>query len=268
MSNQECKTIDCHHPISWMLLLSLILLPGCGGSGGGGGLNGDGNQNQNQNQNGNENDNQNANGNANDNGGGPPPPAELTAEIGGLPATAANVGDQIQLTATVANQVGDLTYEWGVDLADVATLSAEGISNPVLSALQPGEVAIILTVTDLATGQMTEAAAQLVVAGTPEPPPEASINVLPVAPVRPGELVALQATLNGPAPVSLDWLPDPNNDLDADALSFIDLGDGLATFTVSDLLNFTYQLTFTITAAYTDGSMLSEELVVTVFGGP
>lgn len=251
-----------------LLILWLGVLPGCGGTGGGGGSNGADNQNQNGNENDNQNVNGNANGNANDNGGGPPPPAELTAEIGGLPAAAADVGDQIQLTATVTNEVGDLTYEWGVDLEDVATLSATDIADPMLSALQPGQVAIILAVTDLATGEMTKAAAQLVIAGTPEPPPEAAIDVLAVPPVRPGESVTLQATLSGPAPASLDWLPDPDNDLDADALSFIDLGGGLATFIVSDLLNFTYQLGFTITAAYTDGSMLSEELVVTVFGGP
>lgn len=252
-----------------MLILWLGVLPGCGGSGGVGGLNANDNQNQNQNQNGNENDKQNANpnDNGNDNGGDPPPPAELTAEIGGLPPTAANVGDQIQLTAEVTNDVGDLTYEWGVDLEDVAILSAEDVADPVLSALQPGQVAIILAVTDLATGETTKAAAQLVVAGIPEPPPEAAIEVVAVPPVRPGESVTLQAALSGPAPVSLAWQPDPDNALDADAIFFVDLGDGFATFIVSDLLNFTYQLSFTITAEYTDGSMLSEELVVTVLGG-
>ncbi len=127
---------------------------------------------------------------------------------------------------------------------------------------------IILAVTDTATGEMTKAVGQLAITGPPEPPAEASLDVLDQASVRPGEFVTLVALAAGPIPEAVTWQPDPENVLDADALFFEDQGDGIATFLVSDLLNVTYQLTFTATAEYSNGGSLEDRVVVTVIGGP
>ncbi len=249
----------------WTLALLLGALPGCGGGGGGGGgSNADSNQNQNDNGDGGGNANSNVNENDNDNRNGD----ELTVEIDGLPDTAADLGEQIQLRAVVTNEVGDLEYEWGVDQEELANLSAADIADPILSTQAEGQIEIILAVTDTITGATAKDAAQLVIAGPPEPPDEASIELPDVPPVRPGEFVTLLAMVAGPVPLSKTWAPDPDNILDAEALFFVDQGDGIAIFIVSDLLNFTYELTFTFTAEYSNGSTLSDDVVVTVFGGP
>ncbi len=253
--------------VAGALATGLSLHAGCGVSGGGGTGTND-NNNLNANTNGNGNGDGTANGNGNGNGGEP----ALTAEIGGLPVGDLEAGQQIQLRAEVTNDAGELTYEWIVDRDDLATLSATDIADPILTALGGGLVEIVLAVTDSATADGAKAVRQVEIAGLPDPPAEASLSVLPVAPVQVLEDVSLLANLSGPAPVSASWEPSPDNIFDADALFFEnqDSGDPMLILATLMPANFhtIYQLTFTITAVYSNGGSLSEEVVVTVMGGP
>ncbi len=282
----RCRTVWL---VAGALAIGLSLPVGCGVSGGvsGGGtsLNGDdntnqngidsgnGNENTNTNGTGDANDNGDANGNANDNGndnenGGA---GALTAEIGGLPIGDLEVGQQVQLRAEVSNDAGDLTYEWIVDRDDLATLSATDIADPILTTLGAGLLEIVLAVHDSAAAG-AKAVQQVQIIGPPDPPAEASLSVVPVGIVGTLEAVSLLATLSGPTPVSASWEPDPHNDFDADTLFFENQDSGdptliLATLVTTNLLS-TYTLTFTITAVYSNGGSLSEDVVVTVIGGP
>lgn len=256
-----------------MLTMLVAILPACSGGTGGGGVGGQPNDNENQNQNENENTNenqnlndnsadgnQNLNDNQNDNGSG----AALTAQITGLPAADAQVGDQFQLVAQVANGVGDLGYEWGVDQPDLATLSANNVSSPTLTIIGAGLLEIILAVTDTATGESTKDVTQLTIT-VPEPPAGAEIQV-----IDPGfgtQLVsmALIVQSSGPVPVSLTWEPDPGNIFISEALFFLDLGSGFATFTPPQHPT-RYDLKFHVLAEYDNGATLSATLVVTISG--
>jgi len=263
------------------LAIGLAALAGCGGSGGGTSTNDNDNQNQNGTDSGNGNQNTNSNGtseandngdannngNGNDNGGD----STLTVEIGGLPVGELEIGQQIQLRAEVADAVGDLTYEWIVDRDDLATLSATDIADPILTTLGAGLLEIVLAVHDSAAAG-AKAVQQVQIIGPPDPPAEASLSVVPVGIVGTLEAVSLLATLSGPTPVSASWEPDPHNDFDADTLFFENQDSGdptliLATLVTTNLLS-TYTLTFTITAVYSNGGSLSEDVVVTVIGGP
>ncbi len=265
------------------LAIGLAALIACGGSGGGGtGTNDNDNQNQNGSDSGGGNENTNTNGsggtndngngdaNGNDNGNGGD--AVLTAAIGGLPVGDLEIGLQIQLRADVTNDVGNLTYEWIVDRVDLATLSATDIADPILTTLGAGRVEIVLAVNDSAAADGAKAVQQVRIVGAPDPPAEASLSVVPVGIVGTLEAVSLLATLSGPTPVSASWEPDPLNDFDADTLFFENQDSGdptliLATLVTTNLLS-TYTLTFTITAVYSNGGSLSEDVVVTVMGGP
>ncbi len=276
----RCRTVWL---VAGALVIGLALHVGCNGSGGSGtSTNGNDNQNQNgtdsgngnQNANTNGNANANANGDANDhgngnaNGGG----AALTAEIGGLPVGDLEVGQQIQLRAEVTNDAGDLTYEWIVDRNDLATLSATEIADPILTTLGEGLVEIVLAVNDSAAADGAKAVQQVQIVGAPDPPAEASLSVLPVAPVQVLEDVSLIANLSGPTPVSASWEPSPDNIFDADTLFFENQDSGDATLILATLVTAhfptLYQLTFTITAVYSNGGSLSEDVVLTVMGGP
>ncbi len=280
----RCRTVWL---VAGALATGLSLHVGCGVSGGGGtSTNGNDNQNQNgtdpgggnQNTNtngtGNANGNANGNGDANDNGNGNENGGEaaLTAEISGLPIGDLEIGQQIQLRAEVNNDAGDLTYEWIVDRDDLATLSATDIADPILTTLGEGLVEIVLAVTDSAAADGAKAVQQVQIVGAPDPPAEASLSVVPVAPVGVLEDVSLIANLGGPAPVSATWEPSPDNIFDADTLFFENQDSGDPTLILATLVtaNFAaiYELTFTITAVYSNGGSLSEEVVVTVMGGP
>ncbi len=288
----RCRTVWL---VAGALAIGLSLHVGCGVSGGGTSTNGDDNQNQNgidsgngnqdantngsgdandnggvnANANGNANDNANDNGdaNGNENGG----EALLTAEIGGLPLGDLQVGQQIQLRAEVTNNEGDLTYEWIVDRDGLATLSATDIADPILTALGAGLVEIVLAVHDAAANG-TKAVQQVQIVGAPDPPAEASLSVVPVAPVQVLEDVSLIANLSGPTPVSVSWEPSPDNIFDADTLFFENQDSGDPTLILATLVTASfptlYQLTFTITAVYSNGGSLSEDVVLTVMGGP
>ena len=273
--------------VAGALAIGLSLHVGCGGSGGGGtSTNDNDNQNQNgtdsgggnqnantngnddANGNGNANDNGNANGNGNENGG----EAVLTVEIGGLPVGDLEIGQQIQLRAEVTNDAGNLTYEWIVDRDDLAALSATDIADPILTALGEGLVEIVLAVNDSAAADGAKAVQQVQIVGAPDPPAEASLSIVPVAPVQVLEAVSLIANLSGPTPVSASWEPSPDNIFDADTLFFENQDSGDATLILATLVTASfptlYELTFTITAVYSNGGSLSEEVVVTVMGGP
>lgn len=254
-----------------MLTMLLAILPACsGGAGGGSGVggqsNGNQNQNQNQNTNGNQNlndnggdTNENLNGNENDNGG-----VALTAQITGLPADDARVGQQFQLVALVTNAVGDLDYEWGVDPPALATLSSSTVSSPTLTIEGTGPLEIILAVTDRATGESSKAVAQLTITD-PVPPAGAEIQVL-----DPGfgtQLVPMTLIVqsSGPVPVSLTWEPDTSNKFIPEALFFLNIGSGLATFTPPDFPT-QYDLKFQALAEYDNGATLIATLVVTISG--
>ena len=262
--------------------IGLAALVGCGASGGGTGTNDSDNQNQNGTDSGggNQNANTNGSGNANDNGdvngdgNGNSNGNEdvLTAEIGGLPVGDLAIGQQIQLRADVTNDAGDLTYEWIVDRDDLATLSATDIADPILTTLGEGLVEIVLAVTDSAAADGAKAVQQVQIVGAPDPPAEASLSVVPVPPVQALQSVSLIANLSGPTPVSASWEPSPDNIFDADTLFFENQDSGDPTLILATLVtaNFPtlYQLTFTITAVYSNGGSLSEEVVLTVMGGP
>ncbi len=272
----RCRTVRL---VAGALAIGLSLHVGCGGGSGGGGSSTNGNDNQNQNgtdpgggnQNTNTNDNGNVNGNANGNDNGNGSEDALTAEIGGLPIGDLEIGQQIQLRAEVTNDAGDLTYEWIVDRDDLAALSATDIADPILTTLGEGLVEIVLAVHDSAAGGAA-AVQQVQIVGPPDPPAEASLSVVPVAPVGVLEDVSLIANLGGPAPVSATWEPSPDNIFDADTLFFENQDSGDPTLILATLVtaNFAaiYELTFTITAVYSNGGSLSEEVVVTVMGGP
>jgi len=263
------------------LAIGLAALAGCGGSGGGTSTNDNDNQNQNGTDSGNGNQNTNSNGtgeandngdannngNGNDNGGD----STLTVEIGGLPVGELEIGQQIQLRAEVADAVGDLTYEWIVDRDALATLSATDIADPILTTLGAGLVEIVLAVHDSAA-EGAKAVQQIEIVGAPDPPAEASLSVVPVAPVQVLEDVSLIANLGGPTPVSVSWEPSPDNIFDADTLFFENQDSGDPTLILATLVTASfptlYQLTFTITAVYSNGGSLSEDLVITVMGGP
>ncbi len=266
--------------VAGALAIGLSLHVGCGVSGGGGGStndnnnqnqngtdSGNGNQNANTNGNGNANGDANDNGNGNENGGG----SALTVEIGGLPVGDLEIGQQIQLRAEVTNNVGDLTYEWIVDRDDLATLSATDIADPILTTLGEGRVEIVLAVHDSAA-EGAKAVQLVQIAGAPDPPSEASLSVVPVAPVAVLEDVSLIANLSGPTPESVSWEPSPDNIFDADALFFENQDSGDPTLILATLLTFdfpaVYQLTFTITAVYSNGGSLSADVVLTVMGAP
>ncbi len=269
-----------------MLTMLLAILPACSGGVGGGGAGGQSNDNENQNQNqndnentnenqnlndnsidgnenlnGNENSNDNGSDNENDNGSGSG--AALTALIAGLPAGDAQVGEQFQLVALVTNDVGDLEYEWGVDQAGLATLSASTVSSPILTLIGAGLLEIILSVTDTATGESTKDVFQLTIT-VPAPPAGAAIQVLD--PDFGTQLVPMTLIVqtSGPAPISLAWEPDPDNIFISEALLFLDLGSGLATFTPPQFPT-QYDLTFHVLAVYDNGATLTATLVVTVF---
>ncbi|MCZ6653046.1 MAG: hypothetical protein O7D91_08460 [Planctomycetota bacterium] len=273
----RCRTVWL---VAGALAIGLSLHVGCGGGSGGGGTSTNDNDNQNQNgtdsgngnQNGNTNGNTNGNDNGNGNGNGNGNEDELTAEIGGLPVGDLEIGQQIQLRADVTNDVGDLTYEWIVDREDLATLSATDIADPILTTLGKGLVEIVLAVTDSTAADGAKAVQQVQIVGVPDPPGEASLSVVPVAPVGVLEDVSLIANLGGPAPVSATWEPSPDNIFDAEALFFENQDSGDPTLILATLrtANFAaiYELTFTITAVYSNGGSLSEEVVVTVMGGP
>ena len=269
----------------WMvagaLAIGLSLPAGCGGGSGGGGTSTNDNDNQNQNgtdpgndnQNGNTNGNSNGddNGNSNGNGNGNGNEDALTAEIGGLPVGDLEVGQQIELHANVTNDIGDLTYEWMVDRDDLATLSATDIANPILTTIAEGPVKIVLAVHDSAANDV-ETVQQVQIVGVPDPPVEALLSVVPVGIVGTLEAVSLLATLGGPTPVSASWEPSPDNVFDAATLFFENQDSGdetliLATLVTTNILS-TYTLTFTITAVYSNGGSLSEDVVLTVIDGP
>jgi hypothetical protein len=253
---------------------------GCGVSGGGGGGGTGTNDNDNQNQNGtdsgggNQNANSNGSGDANGNGDGDGDGDEavLSAEIGGLPGGDLEIGQRIQLRANVTNDAGDLTYEWIVDRDDLATLSATDIADPILTTLGAGLVEIVLAVNDSAAADGAKAVQQVQIVGAPDPPAEASLSVVPVAPAQLLEAVSLIANLSGPSPVSAGWEPSPDNIFDADTLLFENQDSGDPTLILATLVtaNFPtiYELTFTITVVYSNGGSLSEDVVVTVMGGP
>ena len=263
------------------LAIGLAALVGCGGSGGGGtGTNDNDNQNQNgtdsgggdentnTNGNGGNNDNGDANGNENGNGG----EGALMAEIGGLPVGDLEIGQQIQLRAEVTNDAGELTYEWIVDREDLAALSATDIADPILTTLGEGRVEIVLGVADSASADGAKAVEQVQIIGAPDPPAEASLFIVPVAPVPILEPVSLIANLSGPSPVSVSWEPSPDNIFDADTLFFENQDSGDPTLILATLVTASfptiYELTFTITAVYSNGGSLSDDVVVTVMGGP
>ncbi len=267
--------------VAGALAIGLSLHVGCNGSGGGGtGTNGNDNQNQNGNDSGNGNQNANTNGNGDTNGNGNSNANAngngnedaLAVEIGGLPVGDLEIGQQIQLRAEVTNDAGDLTYEWIVDRDDLATLSATDIADPILTTLGEGLVEIVLAVTDSEAAAGAKTVQQVQIAGPPDPPAEASLSVVPVAPVQVLEDVSLLANLSGPAPVTVSWEPSPDNIFDADTLFFENQDSGDPTLILATLVtaNFPtlYQLTFTITAVYSNGGSLSEDVVLTVMGGP
>ena len=94
----------------WMLAWCFCLAPGCGGSGGSGGGGGStDNTNLNDNSDkGNANGIDNANGDINENENNNADGDPLRAQIEGLPETGVEVGQQIQLSAAVTNDVGVL----------------------------------------------------------------------------------------------------------------------------------------------------------------
>ena len=101
---------------------------------------------------------------------------------------------------------------------------------------------------------------------------KAVLRILPVPPAQVQEAVSLIADLSGPAPESASWEPSPDNIFDANTLFFEnhDSGDPtriLATMVTASFPTI-YELSFTITAVYSNGGSLSEEVVVTVMGGP
>ena len=256
-----------------MLFMLVVILPACsggaGGGGGGGQSNGNDNQNQNENANQNLNDNSvddNENLNANENGNDNGSAAALTAQITGLPTDDVQVGEQFQLVALVTNDVGDLEYEWGVDQADLATLSASTAASPILTIVGAGLLEIILSVTDAATGESTKDVTQLTIS-VPAPPAGAEIQV-----IDPGigtQLVPMTLIVrsSGPTPVSLTWEPDPGNIFIREALFFLNLGSGFATFTPPQFPT-QYDLTFQALATYDNGATLTAKLVVTISGLP
>ncbi len=269
--------------VAGALAVGLSLQIGCGVSGGGGtGTNDNDNQNQNGTDSGggNQNGNSNGSGDANGNGDGDGDPngngdgdeAVLSAEIGGLPGGNLEIGQRIQLRANVTNDAGDLTYEWIVDRDDLATLSATDIADPILTTLGAGLVEIVLAVNDSAVADGAKAVQQVQIVGAPDPPADASLSVVPLAPAQVPEAVSLLANLTGPAPVSVSWEPSPDNIIDADTLFFENQDSGDPTLILATLVtaNFPtlYQLTFTVTAVYSNGGSLSEDVVLTVMGGP
>ena len=158
-----------------------------------------------------------------------------------------------------------------MDRDDLATLSATDIADPILTTLGEGLVEIVLAVHDSAAGS-TAAVQQVQIVGAPDPPAEASLSVVPVAPAQVLEDVSLIANLSGPTPVSASWEPSPDNIFDADTLFFENQDSGDPTLILATLVTASfptlYELTFTITAVYSNGGSLSEEVVVTVMTGP
>lgn len=99
----------------------------------------------------------------------------------------------------------------------------------------------------------------------PVPPSEAIVDAGTDQIVVADQGVALLATVRGPIPISVTWAPDPQNPIEP--FDFVDQGGGLATFTTPTLLNFTFNLVFTVTATYSNGSSLSDSVTITIFGG-
>lgn len=250
-----------------MLTMLLNVIPACGGGAGGGDVGSPSNENENQNQNTNTNENQNLNDNSaggnenpdgNDNGGSD----ALSAQMSGLPVGDAQVGEQFQLGALVANSVGDLEYQWSVDQADLATLSATTVSNPILTIVGAGLLEIVLSVTDTATGESTKEVVQLNIT-VPAPPAGAALEVLDPGFGTQLESMALIVQTSGPVPVSITWQPDSDNIFISEALFFLDLGSGFATFTPPQFPT-QYDLTFHALAVYENGGTLAVTLVVTI----
>lgn len=245
------------------------------GSGCGGGPtppdNDDQNSNANDNGSSNNNDNHNANGNTNsntnqnDNDNG-----QLSVEINGVPNDPLAVGAEIELTAVADNNVGAVTYDWNYPATGVITLSEDDVANPTVTALLSGQVQVAVMITDSTTGATAEASVVVVVSREPAPPPEATISATELPPVSGNnQLVTLLATLGGPSPDSVVWTPDADNPLPPEAIAFEDTSeaDTMATFITSPLLNFTYTLSFTVTATYSSGGTLSDEVTITILGG-
>lgn len=246
----------------WLLLFMLLVQLGCGS-----GSPLPDNDNPNTNDNIPDNDDQNNNANPNDNDGAP---LELTVEIEGLPDDPLAVGATVQLSAVVMDSIGSLTYQWSLDPAGIVSLSDTNIANPIAMALISGQVEVTVLVTDMSADATAQANAFLVVDRGPSPPPEASLSAIDLPPVEAdNQLVTLLATVSGPTPVSIVWTPDSDNPLPPEAISFqdTDVTDTMATFTTSPLLNFTYDLSFTVTATYTNGGTLSDEVTITILGG-
>ncbi|MCG3138723.1 MAG: hypothetical protein HJJLKODD_02591 [Phycisphaerae bacterium] len=253
---------------SQKLLICILAIPallvgsGCGGSGGGGGGGGGGNSNNNINLNDNLVDN------INDNDGDD----ELQVQIDGLPAVATPVGEIITIGAVVFGGSGSYDYSWSLDNPLLAAIDDQSNDEVLLTLLADGQLQVSVVVTDQISGVQGQSAGLVLIGfDSGEPPAEAAIQILDLAPIEPdNQLVTLTAITNGPDPVSITWSTDPVNPLPPDALFFEDLSpdDNYATFYASTLLNFTYDLVFTATATYSNGSTLSDSTTVTIFGGP
>jgi hypothetical protein len=237
----------------------VAVMSGCGdGSGGPGG----GNSNQNG---GGGNDNQNDNGGGgNDNGDSPEPP-DFTVRILPDPAlTTAEVGEVIMLSIIVRGDLEEPSYAWSISPQGRATLSDPDAATTDLTPTASGTLIIELRVTDGADGERATDTLMLTITDPVEPPADARIEIVPVPPAEVGDFIALIAQLEGPDPIRMDWTPDPDNIVDAGQLLFTDLGNGQATFTVPDLFTFPYELVFTFTATYSNGGVLSKDVVVVV----
>ncbi len=239
------------------LLAPAILAIACGGGGGNGGGSA-------ANSNGNGSGGNGAGGgNTNDNSA-----QQLQVQIQGLPAHLPPVGQSVVLSAGVTGSSGTVQYQWTADPPNAVTLT--GATTVSVTALVLIQTAVVFRVSasDSATAETAQADATLAVAAAVDPPVEATLSAQPVVPVGPNVLVTLIAVPGGPPPTSVVWTPHRDNILSPEVLTFIDSDptDAMAIFFSSDLLMFTYELTFTVTATYENGGTLSDSVTVLVQG--
>jgi hypothetical protein len=196
-----------------------------------------------------------------------PEDGQLFATISAVGPAEVTVGDMVDLEAVSGGASGQVLYTWSTEPAGAATLSNATGENTVLTVDEAVKITVTVQATDVVSGASTSASLGVSPVGA-EAPSEAALSIVPVPPVEPGDMVTLLGSFTGPTPTSLSWAGDPTNAFPNELMNFVDLNDGTAVFTVTDLFTFTDNIGFTLTAEYADESQLSESVTILVQGGP